>query len=106
MLDYYHPDNSSVQSSANIQLELDSFGIPQDTQNTPIFEFDDLTVALPGGSFSYQRELITFSGQFNQIRQFMPLVDILPQVNNAAIVFKLVKNMMRAYEEFRDLPSH
>ena len=53
LLEYYHPDNLSAQSSANIQLELESFGIPQDTQNTPIFEIQNQAVALPGGSFSY-----------------------------------------------------
>ena len=106
LLDYYHPDNLSAQSSANIQLELESFGIPQDMQNIPIFDILNQTVAFPSGSFSYQRDLIKFSGQPNQIGQFMPLVDLLPHINNAAIVFTLVENMLRAYEEFRDLPSH
>jgi hypothetical protein len=68
--------------------------------------FHDQTVALEGGIFTYTRDLINYDSQPNQIGQFLLLIDAIPLINNEERLFKIVNNMKRAYEEFRDLPSH
>ena len=62
LIDYYHADNLSAQLSENIKLEFESSGFYHNTQNTPIFDFSNQSVALQGGSFMYQRDLINFAG--------------------------------------------